>query len=689
MEPVPSLLKLCLPLAVENLKRGLYRDHDYELVGNLSQLVFDKLHKPNHPLPDHIAKEVQEKFNVANLVLGRNNFDDSHVDMVKAQIVQKLEILDLKNEQLMSSVMNHTGSSERTEDVKYDILLLLRIILNEGCRETLGTFKISGNAINNPRNLIEKMSYVYPYLKVLHMNGCDLDSGHLDSISKCYPHLAELSIGYTKVDRILGKRNFSGLKMLCIAGLKFQTLPDLSGIGNLKQLVVLDISCNDGSSNTAELLANSDITFPHLKLLDCSGNSLSDEILRKLCTQHPNLVQVPVIKTKYDRDWYFSHISEKVKFLTVHDLAACNESLEFYKTNVPLSDLILQRAKHFFGEEELNFQAHDDIKKSASLLAGILENYHQSTGNQAHALDCLVLILRYGGIDNLTEDERKAIANAVFTAINFAEWTEENNSDDGCHNVIVGMWLFSETTLLENSNIETDLFELCHTIIQKLVGSNPKMLELCISVLGSLPMPEFSTEENHVKRINALQLHLLGLLKVINSNELTDPTDIVGYLFYLHSIVPSDNESINEQYIDLLLTNLTQEWENEYGCMAASDFLRRFPKETRLRIFTKTNFDNIVERLTDFRNPGRVQRAIVFLLTEYVLFIDENLSAKPFDETLENDLVGDILYWHLKIHLDGKPDLFSLFDWIASKTEHCIVGSWAIWVHMNLGRFYK
>ncbi|CAL2051306.1 unnamed protein product [Caenorhabditis brenneri] len=453
--PCPTLKKLCLPVVVENYRKGVHCDISGKLTTAISDMIFEKLHTPHVKIPKDLRKRIEDNFCISRLTLGENNYEKENLDMIHAQMITKLVLLNLKTSTICTQNPN---GKKKGFGKRLDIDWFIKKYLNKNCWPLLESLIIQGTGVAFSQGWITQIHDRFPAITILDITGCSLANDEFKILCNNFSELTSLSIGKTKVNDLNQIEQLTELKYLSLEDLEFKKESCLYSVFLLKNLIALNISSNSRFANTAELLTKRKSPLPHLQFLDLCGNKLSveTETLKTLLTQHPNVKHVSVINTTHDRrpQNEFLQFKEGVHFFTVFDLDACSTSLMIYSSHEMRSQAILTRVREII-TTQLGNQEELDLKKCAKALSLVLISSTQNYQNQFTAAECLHTMFSHRLVFSLfTTKEREEVARAVVQVVTVADWTDRRTPVAGYDLFNVG------TKILMNFGILVDNLDL-------------------------------------------------------------------------------------------------------------------------------------------------------------------------------------------------------------------------------------
>ncbi|CAL2051303.1 unnamed protein product [Caenorhabditis brenneri] len=391
---IPNLDSLCVTAAVKGFKKNFYSNSEVSLQPQCSQMIFNKIHTPHlHTAPEIVSQIKKKLTNVKSVVLGRNNFNESHRQMVYSQdALVKLTLLDFRPEEKFW--LERPGVVDQKKGRKLiDIISFLKECICPNSRQTLKELRIQGY-VDFPEGWITELHQSFPAIKVLETTNCGFTNGDFVDVCELYPALIELYISGTSVNNINGIEKLTQLRTLAVGNLEIEHGVFFFPLTAHPSLEFLDVSCFR-SKKKFRMLYGWFRPPINLKILDVSGNHLKGlygmdfmASCHDLCPQ----LEIIAIDTVFFKpvDDQFADVPcfyfESDNFYELVHFEKCISLLELFKKNGKRCYWVLL---HLLHNIETEVRRPGNIRTFVKCLIDLLKNPWQNFQSQFMAIECL------------------------------------------------------------------------------------------------------------------------------------------------------------------------------------------------------------------------------------------------------------------------------------------------------------
>ncbi|NP_001362176.1 Protein zyg-11 homolog B [Caenorhabditis elegans] len=263
------------------------------------------------------------------------------------ELVLNLTNVDLRNTTLCHNTIEMLRTQRTLESLalgRTNIVALLKDILNEKSRKRLRHLNIRGAGLIGC-GWSDKLSELFPSLKTLNVSNILFENDELLRLCVSFPSLCVLDISGTNIASLHGLSNLKNLQELSIRYLEFANANNLVDLFQLTNLKVLDMSKSKNLETSKNVLrfVECGMNLPELRVLDCSGTDIDEELFAKLLSFLPNLQQIALM------DCQLKHavFSTEIRVLNSATLETSFQTLNYY-SKLKKSDSVMKCFQDIF-----------------------------------------------------------------------------------------------------------------------------------------------------------------------------------------------------------------------------------------------------------------------------------------------------------------------------------------------------
>ncbi|EFO84339.1 hypothetical protein CRE_20457 [Caenorhabditis remanei] len=664
---------------------GDTKNWGFNLEEDLSNLVYENLHRDNKEFTEEVADDVIRKLKLSKVRVDFDEYDAPRCRVLNAQkTLKELELRELRGARDFHDAIISEGTDNELAIV--DIAKLLEAIIGKGSGETMRTLEIDGTETLFVQNeYISKIHSLIPKLENLILFSCDLPPREFRSLCTLFTSLKKLDLCDTKISSLDGISNLPNLELLNLAESIFNQRANMTDLFQLRNLKVLNIRAYDTERpvhNFKRYLSHvkSGRTLPELRMIDIGNNYVDLEDIILLIETHPKLEQISLIGTRLQTCSQLELPNRKVELLTLENAHHCFKSVMYCVNTGVNSPLILLKLfdKCDYFMERSRLPTDKDYRECLETMFPLTQyNIPIIRDNAFRCLQCIGWRPRV-----LSNEEKQRLIQILHGQL--IEYSPATESDDEivweCTWFIFQCNGFLETTQ-ENMN---SICQLAAENLTRTADIGLTTSKYCLNVVRKLLRK--ITPQRALAMATSLNLksHLVDLLSGQNQDSIGMKTvyklfKVINALTSIEREKRSDplQISVDEKCIFALMQSVSDLFF-EGKVLKPLSMLTDYVQLIDTSVYA-VFFQNFSKFLLPFllSRKTQKQRRVISLLEIMMCCVDENASRLT-GETI-NEICKHIYEY------DRKEDGLKVFEWIVKKCESKEAAEWARWVSARCG----
>ncbi|KAF1746938.1 hypothetical protein GCK72_023396 [Caenorhabditis remanei] len=224
---------------------------------------------------------------------------------------------------------------------RFDLIFVLRKLVNSGARHTMQTFCLSDTKINLAGDWAKYLGNFFPLLTTLDLAFIKINQYEFQQMCAVFKNLKRLSLRRNGITSVNGVSKLKQLEVLDVSECAFSQKEDLSDIFDLEQLNVLKFTGAYYDLRNIELYVDNNRSAPRLAYIDFSSNAITRNTIEKIVKTHPRLQTFLLIGCVIDDIGNIEEVYKHIKFYLTTSLSHCFESIDFccFKKEIDFSDM--------------------------------------------------------------------------------------------------------------------------------------------------------------------------------------------------------------------------------------------------------------------------------------------------------------------------------------------------------------